>query len=208
VVDGQGLLARHDAAADLEPGQRLGVAARGEHDVAARQATVADDDGVRPVEHAGALDVVDLRRLHQALQALVQAADDAVLVRVDARHVDRLERGLDTEGRALAGDVGHLRRVEQRLRRDAALVEARAAEATLLDECDGQAQLCRPQGAGVAAGPSTENDDVVVACGISRHVHVLLRVSCLLPRSTPHSAVAGPGMGTTVEVWGAGASCH
>ena len=35
VVDGEGLLARHDAAADLETGQRLRVAARREHDVAA-----------------------------------------------------------------------------------------------------------------------------------------------------------------------------
>ena len=67
------LVAGDDRAADLEPGQRAGVGAGGEHDVPADEAPVADDDGAVALEPAGALDVVDLARLHQPLQALVAA---------------------------------------------------------------------------------------------------------------------------------------
>ena len=85
VVEGEGLVAGHDPAADLEAGQRARVRAGGEHDVAALQPAAADLDGVGGDEPAVALDDLDLAGLHQTLQALVEPADDAVLVLVDAR---------------------------------------------------------------------------------------------------------------------------
>ena len=60
----------------------------------------------------------------------------------------------------LAGGVGDLGRVQQRLGRDAAAVQAGAPEQVLLDEGDGQPQLGGAQRAGVAAAASPEDDDV------------------------------------------------
>ena len=94
---------------------------------------------------AHALDEGDLAALHQALQALVEAGDDAVLVRVDRRHVDALEAGLRTPNCSLSRLVGDLGGVQQGLGRDAAAVQAGAAELVLLDQGDLQAQLGRAQ---------------------------------------------------------------
>ena len=77
----------------------------------------------------------------------------------------RLEGRLDAELLALAGVVGDLGRVQQRLGRDAARVQAGAAELALLDQRDRQAELGRPERAGVAAAATTEDDDVVGALG-------------------------------------------
>ena len=74
------------------------------------------------------------RPLTRPGQALEEAADDAVLVLVDAAHVDALERGVDAELLGLAGGVGDLGRVQQGLGRDAADVQAGAAELALLDQ--------------------------------------------------------------------------
>ena len=109
----------------------------------------------------------DLGRFDQALQALVQPVDDAVLVRVDALHVDADELGLDTELLGLARLVGDLAGVQQRLRRDAAAVQARAAELVLLDQCHRQVELCGPQRGRVTAAAATENYDVKLAHEIS-----------------------------------------
>src|SRR5690606_26045008 len=74
------------------------------------------------------LDILDGGRADQALQALVEPADDPVLVGVDLGDVDRVEGGVDAELRARAGGVGDLGGVQQRLGRDAAAVQAGAAE--------------------------------------------------------------------------------
>ena len=171
------------------PGRRLGVGTGGQHDVAPDQPATGDLDGVGGHEPALALDVVDLAGLHEPLQALVEPADDAVLVAVDPAHVDRLEGRLDAELLALACAVGDLGRVQQRLGRDAAHVQAGAAELALLDERDRQAQLGRPQGAGVAAAATSEDDDVVGVLGFSRH----RGRSLALPDRSVSDAAGGPG---------------
>ena len=64
---------------------------------------------------------------------------------------------------ALAGVVGDLGGVQQRLGRDAAAVQAGAADLVLLDQRDPLAELGGAQRAGVAAAAATEDDDVVAA---------------------------------------------
>ncbi len=128
-VEPDGLVAGDDPAADLEAGQGAGVAAGGQHDLLAdvprrRPTSTAFGADERPV--AG--HEVDLAALHQPLQALVELGDDAVLVAVHPGHVDAGQRALDADLVALAGGVGHLGGVQQRLGRDAALVQAGAAQ--------------------------------------------------------------------------------
>ena len=99
-------------------------------------------------------------RADQALQALVEPADHAVLVGVDAGHVDADQLGLDAELLGLAGLVGDLAGVQQRLGRDAAPVQAGAAELVLLDQRDRQVQLRGAQRGGVTAAAAAQDDDV------------------------------------------------
>ncbi len=104
---------------------------------------VADGDLARPGDPALALDHLDAAALDEAGEALVEAGDDAVAVGVDRRHVDALQAREDAELVGLAGGVGHLRGVQERLGGDAADVEAGAAELPLLDQADGQPELRR-----------------------------------------------------------------
>ena len=155
VLGGDDLLA-----VDLEAGQRLAVGAGGQHDGLAGVGRAVDGDLAGTGQRAGALDDGDAARLDEAGEALEQPVDDLVLVGVDAGHVDAVEGGGDAELRGLAGRVGDLRGVQEGLGRDAAHVEAGAAEVALLDQPDAQAQLGRSQGTGVTARSSPEDEDV------------------------------------------------
>jgi hypothetical protein len=117
-------------------------------------------DGRGGGQPALALDVGDAAALDQALQALVEPADDAVLVAVDAVHVDAGQGGLDAELLAVAGQVGDLTGVQERLGRDAAAVEAGAAHLVLLHQDHGHAQLGGTQRGGVTARAAAEDDQV------------------------------------------------
>ena len=127
-----------------------------------------------------------LSLLEQALQALVEPADDAVLVRVDPGHVDADQVGLDAELLALAGLVGDLGRVQQRLGRDAAAVQAGAAQLGLVDQRHREVQLGRAQGGGVSAAAGAEDHDVEGSAAAG---------SRLTPRiaSLPHGSHGGNG---------------
>jgi len=116
-----------------------------------------------------ALDHGDAAALDQPGEPLEEAGDDAVLVLVDAAHVDALERGVDAELLGLARGVGHLGRVQEGLGRDAPDVQARPAELALLDERHGEAELRGPQGTGVAAAPCSEDHHIEVADAVVRH---------------------------------------
>jgi hypothetical protein len=109
---------------------------------------------------AGALDDLDLAALHQAGQALVQALDDLALVGVDLRHVDVVERAVDAELLGLLDDVDRLGRVQQGLGRDAAAVQAGAADLVLLHHDDALAELGVAQRGRVAAAAPSEDDEV------------------------------------------------
>ncbi len=93
---------------EFEAGQRARVGTGGEDDVRAGVGGLAHGDLVGAAQATLALDDLDATAADKTLQALVVLVDDAVLVLVDARHVDALEGGVDAEVRALAGLVGNL----------------------------------------------------------------------------------------------------
>ena len=149
-----------DPAADLEARQRAAVRAGREDHVRAAVDVVADAHRRAGLEAALAGDDGDAAGLDEALEALVLLRDDALAVGADAGRVDALECGADADGRRIAGDLGDLGRVQQRLGRDAAAVQARAAHLVLLDEGDRLAELRRSQRRGVAAAAAAEDDEV------------------------------------------------
>ena len=154
----------------LEARQRLDAAAGGEDDVvgverpvAGRRAVLADEvdlDLLAAVEPAAALDELDLVLLDQAHEALGQAVDDLAAALGDDREVDRGLAGRDAEVVRLL-DLGvEVGRLEHRLGRDAADVEAGAADLVLVDEGDLESQLPSPERGRVAAGAGAQDDEV------------------------------------------------
>ena len=161
LVETQRVLAGdHAAAVDLEAGERLGIGAGREDDVLADVGLAVDGDLARTCEPALSLDDGDAAALDQAGEPLEETGDDAVLVAVDAGHVDAVEGGSHAELLGVARRVGDLGGVEQRLGRDAADVEAGPAEVPLLDQADAQSELGRSQRTGVAARSRPENEYV------------------------------------------------
>jgi hypothetical protein len=79
------------------PGRDLEYEPRGEHEVLADVALAVHLDGGRPDQPARTLDQGHLARLGEALQALVETADNPVLVRIHAGHVDAQQFRLDAE---------------------------------------------------------------------------------------------------------------
>jgi hypothetical protein len=98
------------------------------------------------------------------LQALVEPGGDAVLVGIDAGHVDAVQARLDAELLTVAGGIGHLGGVQQGFGRDAPAVQAGSTQFVPLDEDDGQVQLGCAQRRGVSPRPATE-DDEISGCG-------------------------------------------
>src|SRR6185312_9238073 len=128
---------------DLDAGQRARVGAGGQQHGPALVGPAAGLHRRRGDQPALALDVGDAAALDQPLQALVETADDAVLVGVDAVHVDAGQRRLDAELLALARLVGDLTAVQERLGGDAAAVQSGATDLVLLDEDDVEPELAR-----------------------------------------------------------------
>ena len=149
------------AAADLETGDRARVGAGRQNDVAAGDALAVDLDGVRVGEAAPAGDNLDVARLEQALQALVQAGNNRVAILAHLSHVNAVEGGGNAELGRLAHGLGRLCGVQVRLGGDAAAVQAGAAHLIAVDEGDLHAQLRSAQGGRIAAGTRTQNDNVV-----------------------------------------------
>src|SRR5690606_38133698 len=102
----------------------------------------------------------DAARLDEAFQALELLGDDALAVRRDTGDVDGLEARGDTDGGRGAHMIGDFGRVQQRLRRDAAAVQAGAADLVLLDQGDFLAEIAGAQRGRVAAAASAEDDEV------------------------------------------------
>jgi hypothetical protein len=165
-VELQGVLAGDDPlAVEVQARQRARVGTGREDQVRAGVAVVADLHRLRPGQVPLAVDDVDAATLDEAGEALPVLRDDAVLVLVHAGHVDALEGGIDAERRALAGLIGDLAGVQQRLGGDATAVQAGAADLVLLDQYDGFAEFGRPQRGRVAAASAAEDDEVgLVVC--------------------------------------------
>ena len=116
-----------------------------------------------PARRARALDPRDAVLLEQALDALGEARHDLVLAGVDGGHVER-RRGAAEADAPVGGVLDDLQRVrvlEQRLGRDAAPQQARAAQRLLaLHDRGLEAQLRRADGRHVAAGAGANHDEV------------------------------------------------
>ena len=180
------------------PGQRAGVGA-GREDQRLRGGVrrAVDLDGVRRRHPAGALDDRDVATLHQAGEALVEPIDDAVLVLVDPRHVDALEGRLDADLLALASGVGDLGGVEQGLGRDAAAVQAGAADLAAFDHDHREVELGGAQRAGITAAAAAK-DDEVGSLRVS-HGHVSLNrggAPIVPPRRRRDPPATRPGSGS------------
>ena len=147
--------------------RHVGAAADVDEDLPGLEPVGADPDlrGVRRSGH-GRRGPVDARVLAQALlDALVGDPDDRVLPRFDRLHVD-LDLALDHHPE-LGRPARHVRRPgarDQGLGRDAAVVDAGAAEALALDDRD---LAALPDEAAGQRRPrlSGADDDRIIACG-------------------------------------------
>ena len=103
----------------------------------------------------------DLVLLHQVRDALVELLGDGAAARDDLGDVERGLVVAEAVGVGVLHVVEDFGRAQQRLGRDAAPVEADAAEQLALDDRGLQAQLRRADRRDIAAGPRAEDDEVV-----------------------------------------------
>ena len=122
---------------------------------------------------AGAVKGVDLVLLEQEIDALDVAVDALVLERHHRRQIELGRGDADAHfAERMPGLLEQLGGVQQRLRRNAADIEAGAAEGgALLDHRGFQPELRRANGADIAAGAGADDDEVV------RHMAITYRLS-------------------------------
>ncbi len=109
----------------------------------------------------------DLAALQQRLETRREAVDDVLLAGLRRAELERGGGGDHPElGRAADG-AQHLGRLEQLLGRDAAAVQAGAADPLLLDDGDVHPGARAVQRSRVAAGPAAEDHEIEVV----RHVY-------------------------------------
>ena len=148
VVEVEHLVARHDRAAALEVGDHPGHRAGGQDDVGAgdlggRAVGRRDRDDVVGAEAADAVEHRDLAALAHRGDAADETVDDLLLAGLGDGEVDGRRAGLDAEVGGVGDVAVHGRRLEERLGRDAAAVEAGAAEGVHLDHRDVDARPTR-----------------------------------------------------------------
>ena len=153
---------------DLDAGQLRNVGAGRDDDVLGlerRFLAVAgfDEDLARSSDPPLADDPVDLVLLEQKRDAVDVGGDGVVLVLHQRRHIEFGRADDDSQRRQfMRGLLEHFGGVEQRLRRDATDVEARAAERLhLLDHGDLHAELCRTDRAHITGGAGADHDDIM-----------------------------------------------
>src|SRR6185437_15255347 len=184
----------HALAVDVESRQALRLRPGGQHHVLGLVDRVADPYAGRRLQPPGPLDRVYLAARDRGLQALPEPVHHAVLVRLDTRDVDALEGGLDADRGTVPGVVGDLGRVQQRLGRDAAAMQAGPPDLVLLDQRHALAEFGRAQRAGVPAAATAEHDDVVAAdalCHPSSLLHEPVSPTWLTQSSSFHLPSAG-----------------
>src|SRR5690606_37387963 len=170
---------------DLDPGKRGDRGAGGDDHVPRGDRVLADLDGMRVLEAGMALEPGDLVLLEQEGDAAGELLD-----RVDPLALHRLEVelrcDLDAElgHRAARGRLEILGGVEHRLRRNAADVEASAAERLAAFDARGlEPELSGADRGDVSAGAGTDDEDVVVV--FSHRSRSLLNSSPLVGRWPP-----------------------
>jgi hypothetical protein len=147
----------HALLVDLDAFEARHVGAGGDHDVLGfdRSVLLGDFDLAGTNDLSGALDGIDLVLLEQEIDALDVAVDAFLLEGLHLHEIELRLRDADAHaGEIVSGFFEQVRRVQQRLRGNAADVEAGAAESfVLLDHRSLKAELRRANGADIAAGP-------------------------------------------------------
>ena len=182
LTQGDRFVARNDASAiDLDAGNAPRRRTGRDDDLPARAQRLPvafeDVDAAVAGQPRRAFDPVDPVLLEQELDAFGQTGDDAIFPRLHLRHVDRDARRAGAR-RSVADrdapvfrvlhDLQRMRMLEQRLGRNAAHQQARAAERFLFfDDGRFQTELRGANGGDVAARPRTDDDDVVVGHRLS-----------------------------------------
>jgi hypothetical protein len=139
-------------------------------------------DVMRVDELADALHDFDLAPLGHAGEAAGQLADDLVLVRAQAVEVDARRRETDAAVGHVLRFVHHAGDVQQRFRRDAADVEADAAERRVaLDEDRLHAEVGAAESRRIAARAGAEDE------------HLALEVGAAADRAAACGAAGGAG---------------
>src|ERR1700680_503912 len=198
---------RHDALlVDLYSAQPRHVGTGGDHDIFGVQrlllaAFASDLHLARARDAAGAVESVDLVLLEEEIDALDVALYPLVLEFLHARQIELRRRHTDAHGGELVASLlEQLGGIEQRLRRDAADVEAGAAEGpVLLHHRSLKAELCGADRAHVAAGTAADDDDVV---GHERNLRLRPPWPGLSRPSTPSENSWMPGFGAGHDVEG------
>src|SRR5271170_8314204 len=167
LAEREGLGRGNHRTAKRQRGQRDGRRAGRDHDRLGADDLGArlrfDDDGLAVAELGDSLDDLDLAPLQETRDAARQPPDDSVLPgdrfrQRDFRAADRNpERAF--AGRHARNFCKFIGRVDERLGRDAANVEARPAERIRLDDHRVDAQLPRADGADIAAGSRADDQE-------------------------------------------------
>ena len=153
---------------DRDTGQRRHFRAGGDQDVLCRQRVfhrtiVADDsNGARRLDAARARVRGDLVLLEQEGDALGRGVDNLALALHELGEVERGRRQHDAvHAEIVPRFLEQVRGLQQCLRRNAADVEAGAAQGrALLDDGDFQAELGRADRGDVAAGSGADHDEI------------------------------------------------
>ena len=143
-----------------EAGRRRGRAGGDDRPLRADRRLAVDGDRLAILERGRARELLDAVGGQQLLHAAAKLVDDLVLATDHRRVIEGRAADRDAERRGVA-DMGEgLGRGDQRLGRDAAVVQARPAEAVPLDDGDGRAELRGADGGGIAAGSRADDYDV------------------------------------------------
>ena len=124
---------------------------------------IADADLACRLDHAPALEPVDLVLLEEEFDALGIAVDRFLLVGLRLGPIDlHLARDQAHFLEILVGFMQHVAGMEQRFRGDAADVEAGTAKGlATLDAGNLEAELCCADGADIAAGAGADDDQII-----------------------------------------------
>ena len=151
----------YQVAVGLDAGQRFRAGASGNHDrIGAERLRAVDDDSTGFGESRGAVEYLHLVLLEQTRYASVELLGNGARTRYYAPQIDLRRTRIDAERRRALDLAQHVCRVQQRLRRNAAPVEAHAADLRALDQRRGKPELRGADRGDVAAGTTADDDDV------------------------------------------------
>ena len=195
----------HPTTVDLEPGQGPGHRPRRQDDVRPISTRPASSPSTTRTRRSGSSVPVperigDLATLQQPRQALEQLVDHAVLPVLADRELQRAARATWTpKSRGRTDGAVHGGGLEELLGRDAAPMQAGAADLVPLDDGHREPGCGSVERRGVPAGPATNDDDVeLVLCAHRRPFSLSTNrvrpvpplaapsAPCLLEPSMPH----------------------